>query len=306
MPGGINSNFYGGAQGEYLAQYLLSIIGSAVAVPRQIDDGKDFHCSVGREEGPMLHFDYPFMIQIKTVSDSSLKTTDIIFGTQSEAGTWKKYEIEWLSKQRIPLFFGIISKKENSLKIYSTSTMWFIFHHHSNPSQIKLTCRLDGSTHDVGGAQKKAIEGWPNESGDGFEHAVDLGPPVMTIDVNSVWDKDYLASQKNVLTSVIEIEQFNILYRKLGIPYFTWLLNIGQNIAGIFYPSAETIQQPSKHLSNILFATATQFRANGETEKLHSIKSLIKLLPRDHLQTVNSKTSEEMKATINFLYDENN
>jgi hypothetical protein len=305
MPGGINSNFYGGAQGEYLAQYLLSIIGSAVVVPRQIDDGKDFHCSVGREEGAMLHFDFPFLIQIKTISDSTLTTADIIFGTKSESGTWRKYEIDWLSKQRLPLFFGIISKNENSLKIYSTSTMWFVFHHHENPSQIKLTCRLDGSAHDVGGTEKKAIVNWPNDSGDGYEHSVDLGPPVMTIDVNSVWDKDYLSVQKNNLTSAIEIEQINILYRRLGIPYFTWLLNISQNRAGIFYPSAETGQEASKHLSNILFATATRYRANGEAEKLNHIKLLIKLLPRDHFPMVNTATSKDLKETINFLFDEN-
>jgi hypothetical protein len=303
MPGGINANFYGGAQGEYLAQYLLSVIGSAIIVPRQIDDGKDFHCSVAREENGMLFFEFPFMIQIKTIGNDDAKTEELVFGEKSDKGKWKKYEIDWLTKQGLPLFIGLVSKKDNSLRIFSTSTMWFIFHTHPNPSRIKFSCRLDGSTHNVGGQVTNKLDNWNTDDGDGVEYTVDLGPPVVNVDVKTVWDKEYLKIQRNRLSASVEIEQLNILYRKLNVPYFTWLLNIDENRAGIMYPPVQPDHQISHHLSNVLFATAIVFMSRQQTDKLNYIKSLIKLLPREHFPLINEATSADLKMIINFLFD---
>ena len=231
---------------------------------------------------------------------------EISYGGLNKEKKWKDYEKEWLFKQQLPLFIGLIDKEKNSLRIYSSSTLWFLYHDRPNCSKINLSCRLDTSDNKVSSPTQIKIKNWPKDSGDGIEYFVDLGNPVAVIDVNSIWDKDSeeFKKVKQVLRLTIHLEQKNILYRNLGIPYFNWLLDINNNSVGTNYPSLQIGSQLSRDFSNILFTAVIAYRSSGDDEKLNHLKELIRLLPRDHFQEINDETSDSLKEIINFLFEE--
>lgn len=306
MAGTRNSNLHGGTQSEYLAQYLLSSLGTVIPVPRQEDEGTDFYCSISDQEIGNVTFNHPYMIQIKSMPSDRSKPFLVSYGELNSKGTWKGYEKQWLFKQQLPLFIGLIDKEENSLRFYSTSTLWFLYHDKPNCSKIHLSCRLVNSDQKVSSPTFTKIEKWPTNSGDGFEYFVDLGNPVAKIDVNNVWDKssnDFI-NIKNILRLTTHLEQKNILYRNLGIPYFNWLLDIDNSSVGTIYPALQVGKELSRDFSNILFTAVIAYRSSGEKEKLNHLKELIRLFPRDHFQEINDATSNDLKDTINFLFED--
>ncbi len=305
MAGTLNDNLRGGTQSEYLAQYLLSALGLVVPVPYQEDEGKDFYCSVAKQEGGNLTFDYPYIIQIKSTPQNDSDTFLVSYGELNKKKEWKKYEKDWLFNQQLPLFIGIVDKRKTTLRIYSSSTIWFLYHDKPNCSKIHLSCRLIDSSNNIGVPECLALADWPENSGDGFEYFVDLGNPVAILDVNTIWEKenDEYKNIKNRLRATIYIEQNNIVYRRLGIPYFNWLLDIKKDFVGINYPYSQGGNLLSEHFSNILFAAAIAFRSSNENEKLKHIRELIRLLPREHFQEINDATSQTLKEAIEFLFD---
>ena len=114
MAGTINNNLRGGTQSEYLAQYLLSALGLVIPVPYQEDEGKDFYCSLANQEKGNMTFDYPYMIQIKSLPQNDSDTYLITYGELNKKNKWKNYEIDWLFNQQLPLFIGIVDKEEYS------------------------------------------------------------------------------------------------------------------------------------------------------------------------------------------------
>ena len=75
MSGALQPDFRQGNRSEYLAQYLLSYIGTSILVPRQEDVGIDFNCAISVNNGHIEEIKEQFHVQIK-----SNITDDIEFG----------------------------------------------------------------------------------------------------------------------------------------------------------------------------------------------------------------------------------
>src|SRR5690554_1843015 len=97
MPGGRPKNIAHGDRAEYLAHYLLSLIGLPTPVPRQSDLGIDFYSNIAVKEygdGKIVSYAHPFGIQIK--KKSKIGDNKIEYGGNNKSGEPKEYEIEWL------------------------------------------------------------------------------------------------------------------------------------------------------------------------------------------------------------------
>jgi hypothetical protein len=123
-------NFREGDRSEYLANYLLSGIGLVIPFPRQEDIGIDFYCSLADQERGSLTFGFPYLVQVKSSSE-----TELSFGSVKE-GKWRHEDIQWLFRQELPLFIGFVDKSAPRLDLFNTSAFWFTVMAHPNCSQI--------------------------------------------------------------------------------------------------------------------------------------------------------------------------
>lgn len=284
MPGAKSIGFNQGDVRENLAYYLLSCIGLALPVLRQVDIGTDFICNISHGEGNLLIFEYPFTIQIKSTGEM------ISYGGFDKKGHWKKYEIDWLFKQKLPFFIGIIDPENNKLSIYTTSSMWFAYCNHSNSTKISLNYRLNSDeNHDVGRPTINPLELDENVKethGDGNECVVDIGIPICVLDVNNVKDSLTLFNLKNALREYIDLEQKNITLRRLHVPYFRWNLNSSDSITGWITEPLLSKFDPTDTLSEIapiILTLIAYYQGKGMDTQLKYFKQFINLLPHGHL-----------------------
>src|SRR5271157_2608742 len=117
MAGIFNSNYRGGNRSEYLAHYLLSYLGSCTPVPRQEDVGVDFHCAVCESTAVGDCVKEQFYLQLKSSDGDDLDYGHVV-RMKDGSLKWKYYEKDWLFSLDLPLFIGVCSKENRSIKIY--------------------------------------------------------------------------------------------------------------------------------------------------------------------------------------------
>lgn len=224
MTNAVSKNLNVGAQGEYLAQYLLSSIGLPLPVLRQVDIGIDFYCNVSTDSKNLYTFSHPFSVQIKKLNDQDELSESISYGGFSKSGRWKNYEIEWLFNPGVPFYIGIVDINKRSLLLYATSAIWFVYHQHNTPTCVTLLPRIySHNTDKVHSPKQEKLDcsDMVGECGDGFEYFVDIGHPILQLDINNIDDVDYINSQKEILRNYIDsVDQRNITQRVLGTPFF--------------------------------------------------------------------------------------
>ena len=133
MPGLLPSSWRQGNRSEYLAQYFLSALGVSVPVLRQEDIGADFYCALAKEDDRRLTFHSPFAVQVGSAESKVFR-----FGGFDARGKWRRAAIEWLFSQEIPLFLGMVDRKEARIRIYQTSPMWMIRYKFGDMSEVEL------------------------------------------------------------------------------------------------------------------------------------------------------------------------
>lgn len=105
--GSISPNFHQAARSEYLAQYVFSMFGTSVLVPRQEDFGVDLYCTLFSErEGQRVWPIAYYSVQVK--SDES----SLIFSHSKS--------VEWIVEYPAPLLHCIIDKEGGQVRIYQT------------------------------------------------------------------------------------------------------------------------------------------------------------------------------------------
>lgn len=232
MPGVRPSNTAKGDRAEYFAQYLLSFIGLPLPVLRQLDIGIDFICNISENDNNLTKYSHPFSVQLKVLNENTKETSDPIsyggFNNSKKNKKWKKYEIEWLFNPGIPSFIGILDALNHSLFLYSTSSIWFAYHHEKIPTQIILVPRIhDDNFKDV---HSPRITPFPfkkgeviQHEGDGQTHHIDLGQPIVTLNLKDINNEEYVQSQKDKLKNIInKVEQRNIIQKNLDSSFFWW------------------------------------------------------------------------------------
>src|SRR5208283_4427330 len=143
MPNLSDANLHGGDQSEYLAQYMLSYLGAAAFVPRQEDNGIDFHCSLySNMDERQRTFRSPFTLQLGSVKADKTHKRFVYGGlTDSENPENRKHriwEIDFLRTQQLPFLVGTVDKSALRLRIYSTSCLWFVLHRWDHIGEIEL------------------------------------------------------------------------------------------------------------------------------------------------------------------------
>lgn len=282
MPGSIWFPFREGDRSEYLALYILSALGISIYVSRPEDIGVDFYCSLAKCDGHRMTFHSPFITQIKSISVGK-----ICFGGPDDKNRWKKEEVEWLFNQELPLLIGFADKENAKLNLYNTSIMWEARYTGRNPGQIVFLPGPPGDVKDNLHPQYTDVPNWPPNIGDGRRCDLPLGAPVISISIDDVENKDKLEEYRKILTSVLEIEQSNITYRRLQIHFYSLLQKYTTNkplegtmmyIIGNPVFGANTDEQ-LKSISPIIGTLALNFKSQGKLEELGKLKSCVQLLP---------------------------
>ncbi|HEX7903743.1 MAG TPA: hypothetical protein VF487_07685 [Chitinophagaceae bacterium] len=298
---GFNKNFYSGNLSELLGDYLLSHLGIATPVRRQFDTGVDFYCNIMNDESDYLTFSSPFMIQIKSAS-----VKKVSYGNK-DALKWKREHIVSLFRSEVPFFIGFIDKEKFSLSIYDTTGLWQLYKNGKvNCSQIILKPSKKEEGEERGNHQSLPIENWNGHEGDGFQHVIDLGAPLITIsyeDIQGKENKEILRNKREILKAVIDLEKVNIMYRNLGVMCFREIKNNKTNVLYIRHGAEFRGDYDSNQVSQVynslrapLVSLMINLYGQNEREKSEVVKSVLKWIPDDG-------SYKELKKGVPQLFD---
>src|SRR5262245_11645504 len=109
--GSIAANLHEGSRSEYLAQFVFSSWGTAVAVPHQEDHGLDLFCTLVERVGKRAWARSPYTVQVK----SEMKPW-VFEGIES---------VRWLVEHPLPLFLCVVVKQCATLRVYHTAPRFF-------------------------------------------------------------------------------------------------------------------------------------------------------------------------------------
>ena len=233
MPGTQLFSYREGNISEYFAQFVLSCLGTCVPVPHQEDIGADFHCTLATREGRILSFGAPYLVQIK--SESEAKGNRLIYGwhppaKEGEKGVWKRTELEWLFSQENPLLVGIVDREQVKLSLYSTSALWMAYYNQPLPCQIVLVPNDPATaTAHVPAPKPVPVQDCPPNTGDNHSWEVKLGPPLISVTAQDIAKEKNRLAYRRVLESAIKLDQANLWYRGLRVPYLNWVLTVDTN-----------------------------------------------------------------------------
>lgn len=298
MSGMLYYNFREGDRSEYLANYLLSGIGLVTPVPRQEDIGFDFYCQLSDQENQHLTFGFPFIIQIKS---SSVKS--IIHGSEDQS-KWKKDQIDWLKRLEIPLLFGFINKKEMKLDIYNCSPLRYILTSGLEPSMLEFMPRVSRDESEIHFPKFEKIEAWNDATkGNGYKHTIDMGNSIITLTNDDIYDKDLLKYKKELLRRVITMEQYNILFSRLKLPYFNWTKTIQTDVdhQGAWFHADFVNESLIKNLFNsnapALISIAINLSKNNRTYLMTAFKQILNEISPELIP-------EEIRVNFPQLFDD--
>jgi hypothetical protein len=297
MAGGMWFPFRQGNRSEYLALYILSALGICISVPRQEDIGIDFYCSLAKNEGKRMTFYSPFVVQVKSSSEK-----EISYGGPDKKKRWKKEEIEWLFNQELPLLIAIVDKENLIMKLYATSNMWAARYTGGDVGQVVLQPDKLSKDNDVPMPQSISVSDWPAGVGDGKKWLVPLGPPILSISINDVENEAKIDEYKRMLSFPLYMEQENITYRRLQVHCSKWPHRFTTNkpekfVYGLCYaanptPGANTSEQ-LKSLAPIIATLAFNYKSQGKSLEIESLKPIVKLIPSSReLRVLRDKVPE--------------
>jgi hypothetical protein len=303
MSGVFQPDFRQGNISEYLAQYLLSYLGSSIYVPRQEDVGIDFNCAISENDGQLEVTKEQFYVQIKSNLTDEIEYGSVVKTGKNNKCKWKKYELDWLFNLDNPLFIGVLNKDEGSLELYSTSFMW---HNYWNKKFLTIKFipnQPNQQMEEIHAIDDLDISDWAEELDTEIpkkKTLVQMGPPIIKLTNDIVrGDITELNKIKNIFRKAIMIEKSNIIYKNLNLPYFNWLHRISTNdsfVGGWFYTISKVIDEEEKlyqSLSPILIALALLYKKTQDS-RFETILNVLKLVPTEYIP-IEVKVALELK-----------
>lgn len=301
MSGVFQPDFRQGNRSEYLAQYLLSYLGTSVIVPRQEDVGIDFNCAISFSNGHIEEIKEQFHVQIKSNITDEIEFGSIVKSGSKQKKKWKKHELDWLFNLDNPLFIGIVNKDNGSLELFSTSFMWFNYWTKNFLTIKFLPNHPIGESEEIHAQADEDISVWAKEIDSTvpkIKTIVPMGPPIIRLTKENVRNEETLFEIKKVFHSAILVEHSNITYKKLRLPYFNWLLKITTNTKidlGYFYSIDKVLKEEVslyKNLTPILISLALLYK-NTKDARFETIFNTLKLAPNNLIPENIKKIIEE-------------
>lgn len=197
--GSISPNLHEGSRSEYLAQYIFSMFGTSVQVPRQEDFGVDLYCTLFSERaGQRVWPDAYYSVQVK--SDES----PVIFP--------RRESVEWIVEYPAPLLHCIVRKRDGLIRIYQTFARFGAAVAQTLPDRLELVPegRPAGST-----------------GPDGFDEATGtytLGVPILSFKVEELLEDTQFEKIRSllrfwVLKDLENVRRYQMGMRSLWIPW---------------------------------------------------------------------------------------
>jgi len=188
------------------------------------------------------------------------------------------------------------------LDIYNVSPLNYLHMSKLQPTLIDFVPRKKYSTKPVELNEYKKITRWKGKhKGDGYRHIIDLGNPIITIDNEDIYDETTLKNKKNLLRSIIQIEQLNLLYYKLKVPHFVWAKFIKTNVS--FDPYWFHADFPNKGLlDNLYNEIAPILISLANNSSIHLSKKLDTQYREIFNNVDKSKIPQEIKDRFPAIY----
>lgn len=200
MPGRLGANFRRGHLAEDLGVFFLRSF-CAVADLRQEDDfGIDAVATLLSPRGRVLYAEESFAVQIKAASVEEID--------------YQGQELEWLLRQRLPLFFVTVDLDEGNFKVYTASPVYQLLPHKQDIDSARLLMTVP----DAWSSRVKLIE----------SHAdIYLGPPILDTEIGMLNDGEHQWRMYELMKEWVTSEISQIGLRALGksrcLRWETWI-----------------------------------------------------------------------------------
>jgi hypothetical protein len=190
-PGSVAANLHEGSRSEYLAQFVFSSFGTAVAVPHQEDSGIDMYCTLLERDGQRAWPRAYYSVQVKSTM------APWVFGSPES--------IRWIIENPLPIFLCVVQKTEARILVYQTTPRFAAWVLPTRPRRLKLIpgTKMDGRT-----------VGWG--TGDTFR----LQAPILNFSIRQLLDRGFRRRVADVLKFWIENDVENLARIRCGIPWF--------------------------------------------------------------------------------------
>ncbi|MGE0077495.1 MAG: hypothetical protein AB7S48_06520 [Bacteroidales bacterium] len=229
-----------GNSNERISDGIFERIGFVTKVLREEDYGIDYLCSVGRETETSIYPTKSFVVQLKSNFD------EIVYDLTNVEKN------RWLLENNLPLFFCVYVENEGNLFFYSSSMINdFNIRKYRDIEKIKFTfrppndelCAID--IHSVLKTEAKSYD-------------IDCGIPFLKISVLETLadNPKEFNNYRDILEKVVRKENENIVYRNIGLPFFSWLHQYKTNSTEIIFGWADYSDDciiKGDELLNILF-----------------------------------------------------
>lgn len=213
------ANTRDGDMAEYLAQFMLSNLGSSILTPRPEDHGFDFHCTINSaKRGQAPDFRDSFYLQTKLGSPK-----DIDVGGRKKANSpWRRDRVNRVLNMDIPLLMGFVNIERHEVIIYQTSARWLLYYRLITQLRpFKIVFRPSTSISEPTSTKARGVN--PTREHDGRRWVVDLGPPLLRIRLRDLRKAPVLARIKQTLSDYIEMERVNAAHRIFSTQWALWI-----------------------------------------------------------------------------------
>lgn len=197
--GGIPANFHQGSRSEYLAQYVFTLFGAAVLVPRQEDYGLDLYCTLFSERDQHLVWpDAYYSVQVKSKLESW--------------GFPNSRSVTFIIEYPAPVLLCVISKSEGRIRVYQTMARFG-----AAASAAELPSSLTLVPEGRGSGSAFGAYGYDEETGNYL-----LGPAILDFKVEDLLDDGKFQQFRSVLRFWV-LQDFNNVRRyQMGL-HSVWM-----------------------------------------------------------------------------------
>jgi hypothetical protein len=182
--------------------------------------------------------------------------------------------------------------KEKRLDLYSTSLVRWITTKPQLPYLVKMVPSEPGiSPKDIHPDHEPVDAGQDNlpANCDGKIHTYRLGPPIISCSLEQLDDKELVEGFQKRIRELLKTERLNAIYNALGLPYWTWVLNVETNkshqLAFAYDEDRASIGRQAVLAEVIPFicALGLAYKKDNDNEKLNQLKGIASQLPKGRI-----------------------